>query len=54
MPTSEDGLVLRVKHGDGGFGEDNGLVGITEHTNTDEGVHESLENVAFGGGCEEL
>ena len=48
-PTSEDGLVLRVIHGDGGLGEENGAIGITESTNVDKGVREGWEDVAIGG-----
>ena len=50
-PSGEDGLVLRVKHGDGGLGGDDGVVGIIECSNADEVVHESWKDLAFGGGC---
>ena len=53
-PASEDGLVLRVKHGYGGLGENEGVVGISGRVNADKGVHEGWEYVAFGGGCGEL
>ena len=47
----DDGLVLMVKHGDRGLGEDDGAVRIIERTNAKEGVREGWDDVAFGGGC---
>ena len=54
MPSGEDGLVLRVKDSDGGLGEDDGAVSITERNNINEGVCEAQEDVAIRGGCGEL
>ena len=53
-PAGEDGLVLRAKQSDGGLGKYYGAFGITDCTNTDEGVFEGWEDVDFGGDCGEL
>ena len=53
-PTGEYGLVLRIKHGDRVIGENDGAVGITERTNSNEGVCEGWEDVAFGGSLGDL
>ena len=53
-PASEDGLVLRVKHGEGGLSEDEGVASITEHANAYEVVCEGWGGVAFGGVFGEL
>ena len=54
MPAGEDGHVLRANQSDVGIGEYYGAVGITDRTNTDEGVCEGWENVDFGGDCGDL
>ena len=54
IPSSEDVRILRVKHGDGGLGEGDSAVGITNRTNADEVAHEYWEDVAFGGSCGEF
>ena len=54
IPAIEDVRILRVKHGDGGLGEGDGAVGITNRTNADKVVREYWEDVAFGGSCGEF
>ena len=40
VPAGEDGHLLRAKQSDVGLGEYYGAVGITDRTNTNEGVCE--------------